>query len=467
MNINISFTEEDLCEDVNKILVYSDVDQLHVSNLIDPKRLNFFKEIMPEYSEVVVFEHNTPICPECETEMNSNGSRKAKPNMLKGVRKKQYICPNCGKTKVTSWDDFIPLNCNYSVDIAEKGLNYSCFGYLPYEAKSEIIELENEVEMKRQTVYYLESKYIDAYLKRHEEINMKLLEKQGIIPSGYYHYDEQFPHENGNAQVRLTLIDSITNLVINDMVFDKKEFDKELVEAFLDSSLEGLPKEAIITDGAPMYKDILEKICVKHQMCIFHIIKNHHDGSFKKIKGIKRRINTINNKITANKTTIESLQNQIRNGNLTKKKKDKKRSKIHDLDQENKKLRKERTNKKAELKELLLNNERIENIYNADDKKGAKRRLNTLYNKKEHLDNNSGKFIGRLEKKFDKTTTFYDDPLIPKTNNGVERYFGITLPRNLKRKFRTKKGLTHWLQLQKIKWTRRNVLNDKSIKLYL
>ena len=72
---------------------------------------------------------------------------------------------------------------------------------------------------------------------------------------------------------------------------------------------------------------------IKHQMCIFHIIKNHHDKSFKKIGSVKKRINTINNQIAANNTTIELLENQIRNDNLTKKKKDKKRSKINDLKQ--------------------------------------------------------------------------------------------------------------------------------------
>ena len=210
-----------------------------------------------------------------------------------------------------------------------------------------------------------------------------------------------------------------------------------------------------------------KKMGIKHQMCIFHIIKNHHDKSFKKIGSVKKRINTINNQIAANNTTIELLENQIRNDNLTKKKKDKKRSKINDLKQKNKNLRKERKNKNAELKELLRTDERIENIYDDDDKKGAQRRLNTLYNQKEHLDNNTEKFLNNLDKKFDKTTTFYDDPLIPKTNNAIERFFGITLPHNLKRRFRTKKGLTQWLQLQKIKWTRRIVLNDKSIEYYL
>ena len=80
------------------------------------------------------------------------------------------------------------------------------------------------------------------------------------------------------------------------------------------------------------------------------------------------------------------------------------------------------------------------------------------------MDRNTDKFLGNLEKRYDRTTTFYDDPLISRTNNDIERYFGITLPRYMKRKFRTTKGLTRWLQLQKIRWTRRNVLNIKDMK---
>ena len=116
----------------------------------------------------------------------------------------------------------------------------------------------------------MESKYSNEFLKQQEEIILKLLEEEEIEPTGYYHYYQQFPRENGEKQVRLAPVDAITNVVINDLTFDKSEFDKDLVDAFLDSSLENLPKEAIITDGATMYYDIMEKIGVKHQICVFH-----------------------------------------------------------------------------------------------------------------------------------------------------------------------------------------------------
>ena len=96
-------------------------------------------------------------------------------------------------------------------------------------------------------------------------------------------------------------------------------------------------------------------------------------------------------------------------------------------------MRKERSEKKKKLKELLTTNERIENMYNADDKKGSRRRFNTLNNSRKFLDRNSCSFLENLDKKFDRTVTYYDDPLIPRTNNAIERYFGITLPSYIKR----------------------------------
>lgn len=99
-----------------------------------------------------------------------------------------------------------------------------------------------------------------TFLKRQEEINQELLKERGIEPTGYYHYDEQYPRQNGEQLVRLALIDAINNLPINELSIEKENFDKNTVEAFLESSLFGLPKEALITDGASMYRDIIDKM---------------------------------------------------------------------------------------------------------------------------------------------------------------------------------------------------------------
>ena len=448
MQLNLSFTDNDMNEVFNKTLCEFKDGQLFLSNIVDIKHINFFKEILPEFSEIVYFEHDIPICPNCDCEMDSNGSRRAKPNKLEGIRKKQYICPNCGKTLLTSLEPFISKFSNFSNDICEKGLYYDYIGYLSYGKKQELIRLENNVKIGRSTVYYHTSVYGESFLKRQEEINAILLKQKGIEHSGYYHYDEQYPHENGEQLVRLAIIDAINNLPINELLMHKKDFDKNVIESFLESSLDELLKEAIVTDGARVYPEIIDRMEIKHQLCLFHIIKNHHTKTFKMISKISRRIRTIDNQILNNKTTISLLEKEIKNNNLSIKKKIKKRNKIKDFNQKNKKLRTEKREKKKELKELLKTNERIENIYNTDTNKSSYRRFNTLNNRRKFLNRNSCSFLENLDKKFDRTVTYYDDPLIPQTNNNIERYFGITLPSFIKRKYRTIEGLTRMVKIK-------------------
>ena len=464
MKLTLTYMDEDIGREVNKSLCYSKDGKLFLSNCVNVKYIDFFREFCPEYEKIVYYEHWRPVCSHCGTRMDDNGSRPAKPNKLENIRKEQYLCPECDKTKLTSLEPFIKRNCNFSLDICEKSLNYDYIGYLSYDKKSEMLRFENGVKMSRQTAYRFESIYDEEFLKRQEKQLRKLLEQYGIDYSGYYNYDEQYPSESGNPVVRLALIDSITGLPVNELIVDKKDFDKNVVESFLDSSLSGLPKIALVTDGASMYPEIIKKIGLKHQLCIFHLIKNHHDKAFKSIRRVSRRINTINNKIEEKKNTIAILEMDIKDPDFSEKKKKKKRARIEKLTKENRELRKEKRSKKDELKELLNNNEYIENMYDVEDKKGATRRFNTLNNRREFLDKNTCKFLENLGDKFESTIQYYDDPLIPRTNNNIERYFGITLPRYLKRKFRTRKGLTRWLRIQRIRWIRRNVLHDYELE---
>ena len=69
----------------------------------------------------------------------------------------------------------------------------------------------------------------------------------------------------------------------------QEDFDKEFLEIFLKYSLEGLPKKVLITDGYSAYPGIIEKICINHQLCIFHIIKNKRTPSFKKNQKTRKK----------------------------------------------------------------------------------------------------------------------------------------------------------------------------------
>jgi len=88
----------------------------------------------------------------------------------------------------------------------------------------------------------------------------------------------------------------------------QKDFDNELLEIFLKYSLGGLPKKVLITDGYSAYPIIIEKICINHQLCIFYIIKNKRTTSFRKIRKLEKRIETITNIIKDNEEKIGELK---------------------------------------------------------------------------------------------------------------------------------------------------------------
>ena len=85
------------------------------------------------------------------------------------------------------------------------------------------------------------------------------------------------------------------------------------------------------------------------------------------------------------------------------------------LNAENKKLRKELKQKRKQLKEQKDIDELISNIYNVNSQKEANRRFNTIQNQINEFDEDTQKFLKNLNKKFDKTTTYFRDP--PNTKN--------------------------------------------------
>ena len=164
------FTKYNIVEPTDKHLYYIESGKLNLPNTFSPDDLEFFyKYFGDKFTEIIYFEPERPICSNCGVPMNSNGSRVAKPNMKKNIRKKQYICPKCGKTHTTSLENFIKRNSNYTYSICEKALEYEKIEYISYQKKSELIELENNIKLNRQTVYYHESTYTDTYITQKEK----------------------------------------------------------------------------------------------------------------------------------------------------------------------------------------------------------------------------------------------------------------------------------------------------------
>ena len=97
-------------------------------------------------------------------------------------------------------------------------------------------------------------------------------------------------------------------------------------------------------------------------------------------------------------------------------------------------------------------------IFKSKKEKTAKNRFQKLLDKIDQLPEEIATFIEKLSKNLDKSLNHITNKLIPSTNNLIENYFGTTLPRHLKRIFRTDKGLELRLKLNRIRWIERNVL---------
>ena len=440
-------------------------NRVYLSNKITPDDLDFPLKYLGDDTEITYFEHEHPICSKCNRKMSLNGTKKFKPNKRENARLQQYICPECGAVVITSLKDHKKPNTNYTTSICEKALEYGLIECMSFEKMAELIENETGIDLNRQTVCYHQYCYCEEFLEKEERLINQMIKCLGIEPSGVYCYDEEFVEKKIDSQVRLTIIDAITNQIINDQVIDKEDFNPDFIEIFLKYSLKDLPKKLLITDGHPAYPSIIEKICIDHQLCIFHIIKNQRKPIFKKMNRNAKKEKRIENKIEENEKEIRKLQKQSQGKNGRKSKKDKKGRQIYDKKQklirENKELRKELRQIRKENKTLEYDNDRISHIYEGETEKDARRRFNTIYNQKEHLDEDIKKSLEKISKKFEKTITFYKNDIYPKTNNKIEGFFKITLPKHLKKRFRTTEGLKLKIRLNMIRWTWRNVLNIK------
>ena len=200
-----------------------------------------------------------------------------------------------------------------------------------------------------------------------------------------------------------------------------------------------------------------------------HVIKYHNHKSYKKINKLKRRIRALERKIKENEERITKLKeyskgmpNRVSKKETERTKRIKKRKKLM---KDNRKYRSELKQKRKELKEQERTNERIANIYDTDTQKATIRRFKTIYHQLDEFDENTQKFLKNLDRKFDKTTEYYKNSQIPRTNNKIEGYFKITLPSHIKRIYRTREGLIRWIRLQKIRWMEKNVLFNEQNNL--
>jgi len=219
--------------------------------------------------------------------------------------------------------------------------------------------------------------------------------------SGYYNYDEQYVKINGRWMYRLALFDIKNNILATEKIV--KTLNYQAVKTFLKEIQTNIPIIAITTDSKPYYRNITDKLNVKHQLCIFHFKKEINTW----IKKLKRK----------NKTDQEEL------------------------------------NKIQHYKKQIFE------IIDSENHKTAKNLFNKL---KQEINNIPQVFRKIITKKFlihfERYVNYLKHQNISKTTNKIENYFRTTLPKAIKRIYKTIQGLQEYLTLQKEKW-------DKSHKI--
>ena len=390
-----------------------------------------------------------------------NGTIKICLDNLKHVYVQKYVKKVDGHdiTTTTNLNSFVDENCKFSNFLADLIVKLLSIEQISYQKVSEIIELFLGIKIPRQRIYDLFNKSIDGYLNMSiQEIQKKIIGGK-IEFSGLVHYDEEFLWIKHQPYVRLTLLDAENKLIIEDTVIPRELFSKEYIKIFLETSLENLEVKTIITDGYRAYTSIIEDLGFNHQRCTFHAMKNLMDKLIKKHNTINRRIKKLNNEITKLEKEIKEIsekykgyKGRTRKDDTKRQKDNKKKRRINKKLSEKKSERKKYTNKLKRDDKLV---KKISLIFKSKTEKTARKRFQELYDKLDDLPKPIKAFIKNLSKYLDKAIqhTIYRE--IPSTNNLIEGFYKTTLPRKIKRIFKTYRGLLIKITLNNIRWINR------------
>lgn len=144
-------------------------------------------------------------------------------------------------------------------------------------------------------------------------------------------------------------------------------FDIDFIEIFLKYSLENQTRKILITDGHTAYPDIIKKLNMKQQKCVFHKIQNQRTPVWKKIHRLERKNKSKQNQINKNQEKINTINKKYGKikwkPKLTEKTRRKNLQKRKKLQREIQKLKNEIKHNKNEIKRYENYNKRISNLF--------------------------------------------------------------------------------------------------------
>ena len=241
--------------------------------LSDPRFVKIFKSCQKALKsfdlsfkkDVPYFKMSLARCPHCGTRHVVKYGFTKRTLVFKEIGKtnvkvQRYICKRCDKTFQTDLTSLVDKNSNFT-----------------NELKSESEHLISDYLGSLKNVCKSFKKFFGITIS-HQTIENWLFVNENILEfdlgrcSGYYVFDVEWIKINGKWKYRHTLLDSISNCIVADAIYDTE--DDTTVEKFLRESTANKNKIAITTDLDKKYASIIPKLGFKHQLCIFHTKKS-------------------------------------------------------------------------------------------------------------------------------------------------------------------------------------------------
>lgn len=242
-------------------------------------------------------------------------------------------------------------------------------------------------------------------------------------------------------------------------IVPRKMFNRELIKDFIGRSLDGLGYHTVVTDGDKRYKKILEELGLNQQRCIFHSMQNLMSRVNPIHNRLKRKIKSINEKITKKEKEIFDIEEKYRGVKGKPKKDDIKRNK--DIKRK-KQLKRELSQLKAERRKhrnyIKTNEKYIKKISlmlrSSTYEKGIER-FEELWEIRDELSDEIRTHLKNLKGYLHEALWHTLNKDVPRTNNLIESFYKATFPRSIKRVFMTFEGLNHRIDLADLRWTER------------
>ena len=219
----------------------------------------YFKKDVPYFSLHVV---RCPYCGRKKVVKNGFTSRSLvfKKIGRTDVKVQRYKCKECGKSFQTDLTALVDKNSNFTNELKEGSMHFI----------SDYLGSLNNVCKTFKEIFGIRVS--------HQTIENWLFSKENIISfdlgrcSGYYVFDVEWVKVKGKWKYRHTLLDSVSNLIVADAVYDTES--EKTVKHFISKSTANRNKIAITTDLDHKYASIIPKLGFKHQFCIWHAKKS-------------------------------------------------------------------------------------------------------------------------------------------------------------------------------------------------